>query len=135
MPRRVISSQVQEMFGSIAGRYDLANSVLSFGIHHYWRKRLIGLLPKDPSLLALDLCTGTGDLLPLLKRRVGDAVGADFCLPMLENAEAKLRRRDPEASWALVQGDALKLPFASASFDVVSVAFGVRNFEDLSKGL
>lgn len=125
------SVTVQRMFAEIAPRYDMANTVLSFGIHHLWRKALINMLPEASNKKVLDLCTGTGDLLPLLNKRFGNAVGADFCLPMLEQAnEKKLSAR-----FDLIQADALNLPFAESSFDIVSVAFGVRNFENLEKGL
>ncbi len=122
---------VQKMFASIAPRYDLANSVLSFGIHHIWRYTLTHMLPASKDKLVLDLCTGTGDLLPLLRKRFGTVIGADFCLPMLENAEKKF----PNNEYRLIQADALNMPFPDASFDIVSVAFGVRNFEQLEKGL
>ncbi len=127
---------VQRMFGSIAPRYDLANSVLSFGVHHFWRRALLGLvkwdLPTraDGSVAVCDLCTGTGDLLPLLKRRFGRAIGVDFCLPMLQAGKSAALKQ-----FSLIQGDGLKLPFANNSLSLVTVAFGVRNFESLSTGL
>ena len=121
---------VQKMFSDIAPRYDLANSVLSFGIHHLWRRILVRMLPASQDKLVLDLCTGTGDLLPILKKRFGNVVGADFCLPMLQFARSK-----NEKSTEIMQADALCLPFKDQSFDIVTVAFGVRNFEDLEKGL
>lgn len=126
------AADVNAMFGSIAGRYDLTNTVLSFGTHHLWRRTLLGLTPPDPKARALDLCTGTADLVPPLKRRFGPVTGADFCLPMLQVGQRKLA---PGARERLVQSDALNLPFADGSFDVVTVAFGVRNFENLEKGL
>lgn len=127
---------VRAMFGKIAPRYDLTNSVLSFGIHGYWRRKLVELLAPRPNssqcspALVLDLCTGTGDLLPLLRHRFGEVIGADFCLPMLQ-AGAKKKAR----GFTLVQADALALPFRDQSFDIVTVAFGVRNFEDTHRGL
>ncbi len=129
-------TDVQRMFGSIAERYDAANTVLSLGIHHLWRRSLLRLLPTEPSSsdrgasLVLDVCTGTGDLLPLIKNRFGSVVGVDFCLPMLQAGKQKLSQ-----PYAMVQGDGLKLPFADGSFDVVTVAFGVRNFERLQQGI
>jgi demethylmenaquinone methyltransferase/2-methoxy-6-polyprenyl-1,4-benzoquinol methylase len=123
---------VQKMFSDIAPRYDLVNSVLSFGVHHYWRKVLVRLLPPSKDKIVLDLCTGTGDLLPILTKRFGKVMGADFCLPMLERAGKKLKSC-PETK--LIQADALNLPFNDESFDIVSVAFGVRNFENLERGL
>ena len=126
--------RVNGMFSSIAARYDLANSVLSFGIHHGWRRRLLSLVESNPRAVVLDLCTGTGDLLPLLRRRFGSVVGADFCRPMLMQGVRKELVRSG-AGAGLVQADGLRLPFADRSFDIVTVAFGVRNFEDLERGL
>jgi demethylmenaquinone methyltransferase/2-methoxy-6-polyprenyl-1,4-benzoquinol methylase len=134
MQYSVIGSEVKDMFGSIAGRYDLTNTVLSFGIHHYWRYRLTRLLPARKDALVLDLCTGTGDLIAPLANRFGSVIGADFCLPMLESGRGKLARKG-QGHAPLVQSDALNLPFKEASFDIVTVAFGVRNFENLERGL
>lgn len=137
VPGNVRAGDVRAMFGSIAGRYDLANSVLSFGIHHYWRKRLIALAaPKSDGTdrLVLDVCTGTADLIPLLSRRFGRVIGLDFCRPMLVSGKKKIKKLG-SGVLGLVQGDALNLPFADATFDIISIAFGVRNFEDLNRGL
>ena len=123
------SDTIRSMFGAIANRYDITNTVLSFGIHFYWKYLVTSTLAARP-IRALDLCTGTGDLLPRLKARHGTAVGGDFCFPMLEQGAAKFGTKFP-----LVQSDALRLPFADASFDLVTVAFGVRNFENLTTGL
>lgn len=126
------SAKVAEMFNRISRRYDLANSVLSFGIHHLWRRSLVRMVPKSQSLQVLDLCTGTGDLLPILKARFGTVTGADFSIGMLKAGE---QRRIGNTKFDVVQATALKLPFRPESFDIVSVAFGVRNFEDLRSGL
>jgi demethylmenaquinone methyltransferase/2-methoxy-6-polyprenyl-1,4-benzoquinol methylase len=128
------ASRVREMFDSIAHRYDVGNSVLSFGIHHYWRRRLLGMVAKNPDGMALDVCTGTGDLLPLLKKKFGKTVvGVDFCLPMLECAEQKPLIKEAQAT--LIQGDGLCLPFADNTYDCITVSFGVRNFANLAHGL
>lgn len=135
--RAMEAHRVREMFGAIAGRYDLANSVLSLGIHHSWRKSLLKLLPQsstDKNSSVLDLCTGTGDLLPLLRARFGKVYGADFCLPMLSLAASK-EEKHQFLQPRLIQADALRMPFHDNIFDVVTVAFGVRNFEDTEKGL
>lgn len=127
-------TQVRDMFGSIASRYDLANSVLSLGIHYLWRRKLVSAIAAPAAHTALDLCTGTGDLLPLLAKRFEKVSGADFCQPMLECAKLKLQRQKIE-NVELVQADAMKLVFNQDSFDLATVAFGVRNFEDLELGL
>ncbi len=124
----VVGPQVQRMFASIAGRYDLANSVLSGGIHHLWKRRTAAAIPQSAKRV-LDLCTGTGDLVPLLKQDGRTVLAADFCEPMMEIG----RKRFPDVSF--VFADAMKLPFGAAEFDGVTVAFGVRNFESLDTGL
>src|SRR5262245_36496986 len=120
MPPAIVASKVERMFGAIAPRYDLTNSVLSFGIHHWWKRKLVRMLPRGERRV-LDLCTGTGDLLPPLTRRFTKSVGADFCRPML--ARGKARYALKSMSFPLVQADALRLPFADGSFDLVTVAF------------
>lgn len=119
------------MFGSIAERYDLANSVLSLGTHFLWRQRLLRHVPKLTDGVALDVCTGTGDLVVLLRRKIKRVLGLDFCRPMMVAG----KKRSGRENLAFVQGDALKLAFPDASFDVLSVAFGVRNLENLLGGL
>lgn len=126
----VEAQQVSAMFGSIAPKYDITNSVLSLGIHWLWKQRLVNLVPEGGRVL--DLCTGTGDLLPLLAKRSSEVVGADFCLPMLQRARDRGFTSDQVQ---LVQTDALSLAFENASFDSVTIAFGVRNFQDLRAGL
>jgi demethylmenaquinone methyltransferase/2-methoxy-6-polyprenyl-1,4-benzoquinol methylase len=129
MTVKVIGSEVNSMFGSIAERYDLANSVLSLGIHKLWRRRLLSLV-SEGTVAALDLCTGTGDLLPILRKRCQFVQGADFCLPMMRAGQKKRRTED-----RFLQADALSLPFANSSFDLITVAFGVRNLENIRQGL
>jgi demethylmenaquinone methyltransferase / 2-methoxy-6-polyprenyl-1,4-benzoquinol methylase len=130
MAHEVKAQKVSAMFGSIAERYDVTNSVLSCGIHWLWKRRIASLVPEGARVL--DLCTGTGDLLPLLSKRASEVVGADFCLPMLEQAE---RRGFVKGNVSLVQADALAMPFEDNSFTAMTIAFGVRNFEDLQAGL
>ncbi len=122
---------VQSMFSSIAPRYDLANTVLSFGLHHLWRRRAIRLSDVGPGDRVLDCATGTGDLALGFKRAVGPlgmVVGVDFCEPMLELAAAKAERKSLEVH--LKQADVLDLPFEEAEFDCASIAFGIRSIDE-----
>lgn len=132
-----MSTAVRAMFSSIAKRYDRANAVLSLGIHGSWRRSALRLLDPRPGERFLDVCCGTGDVALALAAAVGPGgrvVGADFCDPMLRLARAKLAA-DRAAPVALLGADALRLPFANATFDGVTVAFGVRNLDDLDAGL
>jgi demethylmenaquinone methyltransferase / 2-methoxy-6-polyprenyl-1,4-benzoquinol methylase len=126
---------VSKMFGQIARRYDLVNRCLSFGFSDLWRRQFLGAIHRaaenSQSSLALDLCTGSGALLPGLVRRFSQVIGLDFCPPMLKLAARRgLRGRAP-----LLLADALRLPFKAAVFDAVTVGFGLRNFADLEMGL
>ncbi|MCB0319933.1 MAG: ubiquinone/menaquinone biosynthesis methyltransferase [Bdellovibrionales bacterium] len=128
------SVEVQRMFGSIAARYDLANTVLSFGTHYLWRKvlrRAWAQVPRDATVL--DLCTGTGDVYLDLLKDFKKVVGVDFCFPMLH--EGALQKGAFRSGLGALQGDALKLPFHDNAFDLTVVSFGVRNFEVLQTGL
>ena len=130
MTIQVRASEVQEMFGSIAPRYDITNTVLSGGIHHLWKNLVARSVPHCDR--GLDLCTGTGDLLPKLSSKWKSVVGADFCYPMLKVANDRGFNKD---NFTLYQADALSLPFRDKSFGAVTVAFGIRNLENLEKGL
>ena len=124
------SSEIRTMFGRIAHRYDLLNRVLSLGRDVSWRRTAARRVSALEPRLVLDLCTGTGDLALAL----GDGVvGADFCLPML--ALARRKAQQGGRPLRLCAADALRLPFADRSFDAVTVAFGVRNFAALDRGL
>jgi demethylmenaquinone methyltransferase/2-methoxy-6-polyprenyl-1,4-benzoquinol methylase len=130
------SAQVRGMFDRIAGVYDLMNTAMTAGLHHRWRERAADRADLGPGDHALDACCGTGDLTLELARRVapgGAVVGCDFSEPMLELARAKAGERGAAArfEWA----DVLALPYEDASFDAVTVGFGVRNFADLDRGL
>jgi demethylmenaquinone methyltransferase/2-methoxy-6-polyprenyl-1,4-benzoquinol methylase len=121
------------MFGRVAHRYDIANHLLSMNIDRLWRARTVakvrGLI-RNPDAHVLDLCCGTGDLMLALENARGAAVlGSDFCHPMLLGA-AKKSRRSP-----LFEADALQLPLCEASLDVVTIAFGFRNFANYESGL
>jgi demethylmenaquinone methyltransferase/2-methoxy-6-polyprenyl-1,4-benzoquinol methylase len=118
------------MFGAIAPRYDLANHLLSCGLDFYWRRRAAEIVSGWAPRKIVDLATGTGDLALALQERLPEAeiVGADFLPEMIELAKRKGVRH------AFV-ADATKLPFDDASFDCVTVAFGLRNMEDWSVAL
>ena len=125
------SSKIEGMFARISGRYDLLNRVLSLGRDVGWRKEVARRVAAIRPDRVLDVCTGTGDL--ALAMREKTVFGADFCLPMLAIARSKAVGRG--RSLPLCAADALRLPVADRSVDVVTVAFGVRNFFDLVAGL
>ncbi len=126
--------QVREMFGRIAPRYDLLNHILSLNIDKRWRRYTVDQL-KDilqPEAEALDVCCGTADL-ALELGRIVRTVGVDFCHPMLVIGNKKVAENGCPVG--LLEGDALNLPFADASFDAVTCAFGLRNLADYRLGL
>jgi demethylmenaquinone methyltransferase/2-methoxy-6-polyprenyl-1,4-benzoquinol methylase len=132
------ATAVREMFSSIAPRYDLLNHVLSMNVDRMWwnrtAKTFAGIL-SQPNVCVLDLCCGTGDMTFALRRKMKDAsgelIGADFSHAMLVLATEKTRER--RVRW--VEADALKLPFASGQFDLVTAAFGFRNLANYDRGL
>ena len=126
---------VRAMFGRVAHRYDLANHLLSFNMDRYWRSHTVARV-RDvlarPDARVLDICCGTGDLVRALQRgRGGGApvMGSDFCHPMLVAAHAKV------GGGRLFEADALRLPLADASLDLITVAFGFRNLANYEAGL
>jgi len=127
--------RVSELFASIATRYDLINDIQSFGLHRWWKHRLVRLAPAGPGRQALDVCCGTGDLTLALARRGFVTTGIDFSEPMLAVARRRGIRQPGMGGVRFVHGDALQLPFATASFDVVTVAYGLRNLADVDAGL
>ena len=132
-------AQVEAMFDEIAPRYDALNRVLSFGVDVLWRKRAVALLAealrRRPDRL-LDVATGTADLaIEALSLGPREVVGVDISDGMLDGGRDKVRRRGLGDRVTLVQGDAADLPFPDGAFDGAFVAFGVRNFEDLQRGL
>jgi demethylmenaquinone methyltransferase/2-methoxy-6-polyprenyl-1,4-benzoquinol methylase len=128
--------QIAEMFDSIAPRYDFLNHFLSFGIDKLWRRRAIRLIkPFKPSEI-LDVATGTGDLaIEALKTGARKITGIDISEEMLALGRSKIEALGLNCSITLKRGDSEKLEFENAVFDAVTVAFGVRNFEDLGRGL
>src|SRR2546425_4427024 len=132
------SAKVRDLFAAIAPRYDLINDLQSFGLHRWWKRRLIQLAGVRHGEHALDLCCGTGDLAFALARRGAQVVGCDFSEAMLAVAQARFRKRLRAASAPnrpqpatgnpkFLRGDALNLPFADASFHVVTIGYGLRN--------
>ena len=123
-------ARVRKMFGSIARRYDLANHLLSCGIDRYWRRRAADIVSDWQPHTIADLATGTGDLALALQKKMPDAeiVGVDFLAEMLDLAHRK-------GVHQVMLADAMSLPFEDASFDCVTIAFGLRNLENWAAAL
>ena len=120
------------MFGSIAGRYDRANTVLSGGVHHRWRRKTVRWSGAKRGDRVLDCATGTGDLAIAFKRAVGEegvVIGTDFTPEMLDLARAKAKHIEFDLA------DVMHLPYEDASFDISSIAFGIRNVADPRAGI
>lgn len=131
-----MSEQVRQMFSSIAPKYDVTNTVLSFGIHHLWRSRAIALCGAKRGDRILDCATGTGDLALAFKRTVGAegvVVGTDFCEEMLAVAPQKAAEAGLDVRFEVA--DAMALPYKAGEFDVASISFGIRNVDDPVKCL
>lgn len=127
---------VRQMFDAIAGTYDFLNHLLSFGIDIYWRKKAVGLLKLSHSLKILDIATGTGDFaIEAVKLNPQKIIGIDISEKMLSIAKEKIRKLHLEGKIKFQLADCENLPFENNSFDAVTVGFGVRNFENLDKGL
>jgi demethylmenaquinone methyltransferase / 2-methoxy-6-polyprenyl-1,4-benzoquinol methylase len=128
---------VEEMFDSIAWRYDFLNHFLSFGIDRFWRRRAIQIISRNfqrPEIL--DVATGTGDLaISAVKINPSKVTGIDISRNMLALGKEKIRKRGLSGKLELMLGDSENIPFGDDHFDVAMVAFGVRNFADPHKGL
>jgi len=128
--------KTEEMFNDIAGSYDFLNHFLSAGIDKIWRKKAIKLLAEHQPQYILDIATGTADLaIQALAINPEKVTGIDIAEKMLEIGREKIKKRGLENKVVLQQADACALPFEDNSFDAITVAFGVRNFENLNKGL
>lgn len=126
-----MSEKVKNMFADIADDYDRINSILSFGIHNAWRKRTVLESEARPGDRVLDCATGTGDLALEFKKTVGHegyVLGTDFCKEMIEHAPGKAEERKLVVEFEVA--DAMNLPYDDNSFDVASIAFGIRNVDD-----
>jgi demethylmenaquinone methyltransferase / 2-methoxy-6-polyprenyl-1,4-benzoquinol methylase len=133
------STRVRKMFGEIAGWYDFLNHLLSLGIDRSWRRKTVKRVPpRENAGPILDVCTGTADLAVAYWRAGGKrtrVVGADFCRPMLAIGREKCRRAGADGQITLIEADAQHLPFSDGKFQIVSVAFGLRNVSDTDAGL
>jgi demethylmenaquinone methyltransferase / 2-methoxy-6-polyprenyl-1,4-benzoquinol methylase len=139
MPLDKSSSRVRKMFGEIATWYDFLNHFLSLGIDRSWRRKAVKLVPpRENAGPILDVCTGTADLALAYWRAGGKrirVVGADFCRPLLDIGREKCRRAEADARIALLEANAEQLPFPDGQFQIVSVAFGLRNVHNTDAGL
>ncbi|PKR80909.1 bifunctional demethylmenaquinone methyltransferase/2-methoxy-6-polyprenyl-1,4-benzoquinol methylase UbiE [Brumimicrobium salinarum] len=128
--------EVAEMFDNISAKYDFLNHFLSLGIDHLWRKKAIKMLREVKPKKVIDLATGTGDFaLAALKLNPEKVVGVDISNGMLEKGREKIKKKGKENIISMVNGDSEDLPFEDNEFDALTVGFGVRNYENLEKGL
>ncbi len=127
--------QVERMFDAISPKYDFLNRLFSMGTDQGWRRKVMRLVAQEPVARLLDVATGTADLALMAAKQVKEVKGADISEGMLSYGRQKVKKAGLESRVELVRGDAADLPFPEASFDVVTVAFGVRNFEDLPRGI
>lgn len=128
------AAKVNDLFARIARRYDLLNDLQSFGLHRNWKRRVLELAGVQPGNRALDLCCGTGDITFGLAGRGADTTGLDFSPQMLEVA-AQRHLKSPNPNLKFIQGDAQQLAFADASFDIVTVGYGLRNLTNWERGV
>ena len=128
------ATRVNDLFARIARRYDLINDLQSFGLHRNWKRRVVDLARVTPNAAALDMCCGTGDIAFALAQRGASVTGLDFSAQMLEVA-AMRHAKMPASNLKFLQGDAQQLPFAEASFDIVTVGYGLRNLGSWQRGV
>ncbi|MDG2431471.1 bifunctional demethylmenaquinone methyltransferase/2-methoxy-6-polyprenyl-1,4-benzoquinol methylase UbiE [Flavobacterium sp.] len=128
--------QVAQMFDTISGNYDNLNRVISFGIDIKWRKKVLKIVNDAKPKTILDIATGTGDLAILMaETKAPKIIGLDISAGMLEVGVKKIADKNLSKTIEMVLGDSENMPFDTDYFDAVTVAFGVRNFENLEKGL
>ena len=136
VPHRPEADKIREMFSQVAPQYDRANNILSLGIHHLWRKKLVELSEVKSGMSVLDCATGTGDLALEFKRKVGplgQVIGTDFCVDMMVSAPLKAKKKKQQVRFEIA--DVLHLPYDNQSFDACSISFGIRNVENPEKAL
>ena len=128
--------QVTKMFDTISGDYDGLNRVISFGIDVKWRKKVVKLVEQTNPKSILDIATGTGDLaIALAKTNADKIIGLDISSGMLDIGKEKILKKELDKTIEMVLADSENMPFEDNTFDAITVAFGVRNFETLEKGL
>ena len=125
------AERVRDLFDTIAPRYDFINDLQSLGLHRHWKNRLVTLAEPGEGQRALDLCCGTGDIALALARSGAEVTGIDFSQPMLDQATA----RDGEKTVTFLQGDALETQQPDNHFDLVTIAYGLRNLASVKDGL
>lgn len=128
--------QVAQMFDTISGNYDGLNRVISFGIDVKWRKKVLKIVAAKNPKTILDIATGTGDLAILMTQTNAEKIiGLDISAGMLEVGRKKIEQKNLSGKIEMVLGDSENIPYPDNTFDAITVAFGVRNFENLEKGL
>ncbi|MBP8822359.1 MAG: bifunctional demethylmenaquinone methyltransferase/2-methoxy-6-polyprenyl-1,4-benzoquinol methylase UbiE [Flavobacteriales bacterium] len=127
--------QVERMFDQISPKYDLLNRLCSLGTDQSWRRKLVRAVGQEPVDRLLDVATGTADLALMTSKVARHVTGADISAGMLAQGRTKVEKAGLAGRIELVQADAAELPFADGAFDAITVAFGVRNFEDLHRGI
>ena len=128
--------QVEQMFDNISGNYDGLNRVISFGIDLKWRRKVIEMVKKTNPKYILDVATGTGDLaIAMADSDAEKIIGLDISAGMLQVGKDKIQKKELNTRIEMVQADSENLPYPDHTFDAITVAFGVRNFENLEKGL
>ena len=130
------AEKVQDIFSTIAPKYDLVNDVITFGMARAWRAKTVKLSGAKPGQKILDVATGTGDFAIVFKQTVGktgEVTGVDFCAGMLDFAPGKAQAKGLDVTFKV--GDAMALEFADQSFDVVSIGYGLRNVSDTAKAI
>lgn len=124
------------MFDTISGDYDGLNRVISFGIDIKWRKKVVQIVKESTPKTILDIATGTGDLaINLAETNADKIVGLDISRGMLDVGIEKIKNKNLDSKIEMILGDSENMPFADNTFDAITVAFGVRNFENLENGL